>query len=166
MIEYEVRRAEPHDWQRIREIRLRSLRDSPDAFGTTLAHDEARPDTEWRTRAENDDVAQFLATTQEGNPIGIAVGAPYTDYEDTAGLFAMWVAPESRGQKVGRAIVNAVVSWARNENYKRLILDVADENTVAVHLYESCGFITTGKTSTLPHPRQHIQEHERSLSLE
>ena len=117
-------------------------------------------------RARNDDVAEFLATTQEGKSVGIAVGAPRTDDQDTAGLFAMWVAPEARGRKVGTALVNAVVSWARNENYKRIILDVGDENTGAIRLYESCGFIPTGNASTLPPPRQHIREHERSLSLE
>jgi GNAT superfamily N-acetyltransferase len=166
MIEFQVQRAQPADWQRIRSIRLRSLADAPDAFGRTLAEDEARLDAEWHDRAENEDVAHFLATTRNRNCIGTAVGAPYTDHIDTAGLFAMWVAPKARGWKVGSALVDAVVSWARNENYKRVLLDVADENTVAIRLYESCGFIPTGKTSTLPPPRHHIQEHERSLSLE
>ena len=166
MIEYEVRRAGPHDWRRIRDVRLRSLRDSPDAFGTTLAQDEARSDADWRTRAGNESVAQFLATTQEGSSIGIAVGAPYTDCDDAAGLFAMWVAPEARGQKVGTALVDAVVTWARSEKYKRIILDVGDQNIAAISLYQSCGFIPTGKTSTLPPPRQHIPEHQRSLDFE
>jgi ribosomal protein S18 acetylase RimI-like enzyme len=166
MIEFRVERAQLADWQRIRSIRLRSLADAPDAFGTTLAEDAVRPDAEWRARVENDAVANFLAMTADRNCLGMAVGAPHTDYSDTAGLFGMWVASEARGRGVGTTLVEAVIGWARNENYKRVLLDVGDENAVAIRLYESCGFVPTGKTGTLPPPRQHILEHERALNLE
>lgn len=165
MIDYQIQRAQPTDWQRIRSIRLRSLADAPDAFGTTLAEDQTRPDVNWRDRAENDGVVHFLATTRDGNDLGIVVGSPYSGYKNTAGLFGMWVAPESRGQRVGNALVRAVIQWARNEKYRRIILDVADTNTVAIRLYESSGFVATGTTGSLPPPRQHISEHERCLNL-
>lgn len=165
MIEYYVHRAGPDDWQRVRAVRLRSLADAPDAFATTLAEDEARPDTEWRARLENDAVAHFLVIDSHGACHGLAVGAPYTEYQETAGLFGMWVAPEIRGRRVGRALVEAVIGWARTGEFKRVVLDVADANHAAIRLYESCGFLLTGVTRTLPPPRQHIREHERALDL-
>ncbi len=165
MIEYEVQRARAVDWQRIRAIRLRALADTPDAFGTTLAQDEARPDSEWQSRAKNDDVAHFLAISSDQDSVGLAVGAPYTGYTDAAGLFGMWVAPEVRCHSVGRALVQAVIAWARDENYRCVLLDVGDTNAAAIRLYESCGFVRTGKTGSLPAPRQHIREHQRLLSL-
>ena len=94
------------------------------------------------------------------------MGAPYTDYTDAAGLFGMWVAPEVRGQRVGRALVAAVIAWARGEGYRRVVLDVADANRAAIRLYESCGFVATGETGTLPPPREHITEHRRCLRLD
>ena len=165
MIEYEVHRALPADWKMIQSVRLRSLADAPDAFGTTLAEDEARPDSEWRARAENDEVAHFLAITPEGEGLGMAVGSPYAGSAESAGLFGMWIAPEARRQNIGRALVESVVAWARHKNYKRILLDVADANSAAIRLYESCGFVPTGKRGTLPPPRDHILEHELSLNL-
>lgn len=161
-----IHRATSSDWQRVRVVRLRSLADSPDAFATTLAEDEARPDTEWRARVENENVAHFLAIDSTGACHGLAVGAPYRAYEDAAGLFGMWVAPEVRGRGVGTALVEAVVGWARAGKFKRVVLDVADGNDAAIRLYESSGFVPTGVARTLPPPRQHIQEHERALDLE
>ena len=108
------------------------IADAPDAFGTTLAEDDARSDREWRARAGCDDDAHVPATTIDGSCLGIAVGARYSDYIDTACLFGMWVAPEYRGRKVGIALAEAVIAWARNENYKRIVLDVADTNAAAI----------------------------------
>jgi len=166
MIGFRIERARLPDWRRIRAVRLRALADSPDAFGTRLAEDEARSDAEWQSQAENEKVAHFLASTPNGSGVGMAVGAPYTGYENTAGLFAMWVVSEARGQGVGSALVEAVIAWARHEDYKRILLDVADANTAAIRLYESRGFLRNGKTGTLPPPRQHITEHQRCLNLE
>ncbi|MGI9239908.1 MAG: GNAT family N-acetyltransferase, partial [Verrucomicrobiales bacterium] len=87
---------EPHAWERVRMIRFRALADTPDAFGTTLAEDESKPLSNWCTRLENPDSATFLAG-DPGLDIGLVVGSRWVGRADTAGLFAMWVAPEARG---------------------------------------------------------------------
>lgn len=166
MIEYHIHRAGRADWETVRSVRLRSLADTPDAFATTLAQDEARSDDEWEARVENRDVAHFLALGAGDESFGLAVGAPYRGFELTAGLFGMWVAPEARGRRIGKALVEAVVDWARSEQFKRVVLDVAEGNSAAIRLYESCGFVATGNTSTLPPPREYIVEHEWELILE
>ena len=189
-----IRRAKPADWQRVRAIRLRALSDAPDAFGTTLAEDEARPMSTWRERLENDDAATFLASTElddedtalltasrathaassphEGTAevpqlvdLGLVVGAPFDGREGAAGLFAMWVAPEARGSGIADRLVQAVIDWASERGYERLLLDVADDNKAAIKLYERMGFEPTGNTGTLPPPRTHVREHERAFSL-
>ncbi|EMI23065.1 acetyltransferase, GNAT family [Rhodopirellula maiorica SM1] len=55
------------------------------------------------------------------------------------------------------------MKWAQSENYRQLVLDVANPNIPAIRLYESCGFVPTGKTGTLPPPRQHILENEMAM---
>jgi ribosomal protein S18 acetylase RimI-like enzyme len=166
MANFSIEPAQPDHWKRFRAIRLRSLADSPDAFGTTLAEDEARPLGDWRARLENPEVAQFLAVDAAGNDIGIVVGAPYDGLETaTAGLFAMWVAPEARGAGVGGAMVDQVIAWARGAGFERLLLDVADQNAAAIALYESRGFLPNGNADTLPPPRDHVMEHQRELGL-
>ena len=78
----------------------------------------------------------------------------------------MWVAPEARRARVGSALVDLVVAWARSNGIARLLLDVADANVAAVALYESKGFRRNGNVGSLPPPRQHIREHQRELALD
>ncbi len=165
MMEYQVLRAQPTEWQQLRSVRLRALEDSPDAFGSTLEEEQQLTDDEWRSRSENVNVAQFLAIAPDGNGLGIAVGAPYSGYEQTAGLFSMWVAPEARKRRIGIALVQAVIEWAQTESYHRIILDVGDANIPAIRLYQSCGFVPTGRAGSLPPPRQHIGEYEMERIL-
>ena len=162
---HSIEQASPDDWRRFRAVRLRALADSPDAFGTTLAEDEARPGSEWRSRLENPEVAQFIASDAVGNDTGMVVGAPWVGLESTAGLFGMWVAPEARGLGLGGALVDRVIGWARGAGFVRVLLDVADQNAAAIALYESRGFVPTGETDHLLPPRQHISEHRRQLML-
>src|SRR5215217_4526412 len=42
-----IRPVQPGEGPRLRELRLRALADAPDAFGATLAGDEARPPEFW-----------------------------------------------------------------------------------------------------------------------
>jgi GNAT superfamily N-acetyltransferase len=161
MAEFEIARAEVADWERVRAVRLRALRDAPDAFGTLLAEDLARPPDAWQARLRSDAAATFLAT-RDGADVGLATGAPY---DDTAGLFGMFVDPQARGAGVGRALVEAVIEWARSEGHALIRLDVGDHNASAIRLYETCGFLPTGVTSSMPPPRAHVTEHQRIRSL-
>ena len=153
------------DWKVFRTIRLRALQDSPDAFSSNFAREGAFSDQEWIDRLSNPDVAQFVAFDGNERPLGMVVGAPYTVDEKSAGLFGMWVAPEGRRQKLGRALVASVVKWATDFGYDRILLDVADNNRPAISLYESCNFERNGVTGSLPVPRQHITEHQLELVL-
>ncbi|HEX2229661.1 MAG TPA: GNAT family N-acetyltransferase, partial [Candidatus Binatia bacterium] len=45
-----IRTFAPHEWETYRDLRLRALADSPDAFGGTLAVEKRRRDTEWANR--------------------------------------------------------------------------------------------------------------------
>ena len=45
MPDYLTRIYAPADWQEYRDIRLRSLQDSPDAFGTTYPEAAKYPDS-------------------------------------------------------------------------------------------------------------------------
>ena len=45
-----VRTLGGHEWPLYRALRLRALADAPEAFGSTLAEEEARPDADWAWR--------------------------------------------------------------------------------------------------------------------
>ena len=151
-------------WQRVRAVRLRALADSPDAFARTLADAQTLSDDHWRQRLEDTQAATFLAV-HESADVGLVVGAPFSGREGAAGLFAMWVAPEARGQGAGDLLVQAVIDWAAASGCARVILEVGDHNRPAIRLYQRHGFEPTGLTAALPEPRSHIREHQRAREL-
>ena len=164
MSEWKIGQLGPGEWERVRGVRLRALAEAPDAFGTTLAQDEARAPDEWRERLADPCAATFVATA-DGEDVGLVTGRPYEGYDRAAGLFGMWVAPTHRDRGIAGALVDAVVAWARANAFERVLLDVADGNSAAIALYASKGFEPTGVIGSLPKPREHVKEHQRSLEL-
>jgi hypothetical protein len=68
----EVRQLRPDDWEIFREIRLRSLADAPDAFGSTLEREQAFSEDDWRRR-----VAGPVFVVLDPEPV--AVGGLFDD---------------------------------------------------------------------------------------
>jgi GNAT superfamily N-acetyltransferase len=52
----------------------------------------------------------------------------------------MYVEPELRGEGIGRALVAALESEARQLGAERLVLETGVRQAAAVRLYERCGF--------------------------
>jgi GNAT superfamily N-acetyltransferase len=157
-----IERLSVGDEARLRQIRLRALREAPEAFETTFADANARPFESWRQQLEQ--LATFIAVVDELD-VGMARGAPHDERNDTADLISMWVAPEARRGGVGSSLIEAVAAWARAEGFQRLLLDVADGNASAMALYTQAGFVATGVVGTLPPPRAHIREIQMALTL-
>jgi ribosomal protein S18 acetylase RimI-like enzyme len=158
----QLERLSKESWKRYRSLRLRALKDAPDAFWMTLTEEEAFTLDRWQERLGS--AATFVAS-QMGTDIGVVTGATYEGRPGCAGLFGMWVAPEARGTGAAGLLVREVIAWARSESFERLLLDVADENTIAIQLYKRLGFLRTGRVAHMPAPREHILEHERALEL-
>ena len=157
-----VSKLQPADWGRYRELRLRSLREDPDAFWNTSEEEVGLKEEDWRKRLlENPTYVAVLG----GEDVGAATGCPHYDRDGAAALVGMWVAPLARGRGLACALIEEVIAWAREEGFPHLFLDVADENTAAIKLYERMGFAPTGVKNHMPPPRDHISEHERALEL-
>jgi ribosomal protein S18 acetylase RimI-like enzyme len=147
----EIRRVIPDDWQALRDVRLRALADAPDAFGTTHEEAVARPHEWWRDwaaqSAASDQQAMLLAWDGT-EPAGIA--GVFASDDGAWQVISMWVDPEARGRGVGRALLDAVVTWARGRDPDRPIkLSVTDGNDDARSLYERYGFVENGVTEPL-----------------
>ena len=152
-----VRRIRPDEGPAFRAVRLQALQDSPQAFGSTLAETQARPDTYWegraRSGAEGHENVLFLA--EDGDRwVGVAGGfVNGATAARSVDLVSMWVHPAYRGRGVGRRLVDQVVVWARERGAERVDLWVTRGNGPATLLYEQCGFRATGSTQPLPsHP--------------
>jgi ribosomal protein S18 acetylase RimI-like enzyme len=139
-----IRRVTGDEWRELRDTRLASLRDAPDAFGGTYEASVSRTDEWWRDwakrSAESDEQAMFLAW-DESRPAGIS--GTYR-HEGTWSLIAMWVEPGKRGAGLGRQLVDAVTGFVRAQGAAEIFLGVTEGNDVARSLYERYGFEPTG----------------------
>jgi ribosomal protein S18 acetylase RimI-like enzyme len=143
----EVRQASEDEWSLVRAARLAALADAPDAFGSTLAAEQGRPEAEWRRRAASFVLARGGAS---GAVAGLAAGWEDPAEPGAVQLVSMWVAPGWRRRGVGGALVDAVVAEARRRGASEVRLWVTDTNGGARRLYERCGFVLTGATAPLP----------------
>jgi ribosomal protein S18 acetylase RimI-like enzyme len=148
--------------ERLCAIRIRSLRDAPDAFAITLEQAAAWSLEEWNRQL--DQAATFVATDGISD-VGLVRGATLDERPDAAYLLSMWVAPDARRQGVASALVDAVVGWARARGFSRVVLHVTETNGAAFALYTRKGFVPTGEVMTLPPPREHIREVQMGIEL-
>ena len=70
---------------------------------------------------------------------GVKVGG------DQADVMTIGVAPRARGRGVGRAILDALLEWARQAGAVEIFLDVRPSNEGAIALYNSRGFVEIGR---------------------
>jgi RimJ/RimL family protein N-acetyltransferase len=147
-----VRRLGEDDATAYRELRLRLLQDSPDAYGGTYELESVRPveHTAARLRALHDGDEGFTlgAFADDGATlVGMATlirgDGPKLRHQAT--LYAMGVAPEARGQRIGRALLDELLARARTiPGLEQIYLTVVIPNDAARQLYRSCGFVPYG----------------------
>jgi ribosomal protein S18 acetylase RimI-like enzyme len=154
-----ITRFTPQQWLVYRALRLGSLAEAPDAFGAQLAEQQDWPETLWKMRLEagifSDDALPLLAQC-DGGPAGLIWGKVEGAGPDVH-VYQVWVAPAYRGRAVGKALLDAVIAWARTKNARAIHLSVALTAAAATRLYLRAGFIAIGK----PHP---LREGSRLLS--
>jgi GNAT superfamily N-acetyltransferase len=141
-----VRVIAPEDWRTWREIRLRALLESPEAFGSTHAREVAMTEDDWRGRLGSHESVSVLAEDGGGRAVGMGGGFP--DRPGLLHVVAMWVAPEARGRGVAHDVLRCIEAWAA-ERGLGLHLDVNTRNAVARRSYERYGFVATGSTRPL-----------------
>jgi RimJ/RimL family protein N-acetyltransferase len=141
----EVRRVGPDDWELFREIRLRSLADSPDAFGSTLEREQTFTEADWRRRLTGP-VYVVL------DPGPVSVGGLF----DNAGVFTvwgMWTEPSHRGRGHAQRVLDALIAPGVEAE-----LHVNTANAAARRVYERYGFAGTGEIEPLrPGSEQRIE---------
>jgi GNAT superfamily N-acetyltransferase len=146
-----VRLLAASEWRLWRDVALRALADSPDAFRPTLAETNDRPEAFWREA-----VAPTVAH-ERGNlwiavdgddPVG-KLFARIDEELTTVYIGAMWVAPDLRGAGVGRRLMQAAEEWGKDSGVTRSELWVTATNQAAVSFYESLDYLPTDDTQML-----------------
>jgi GNAT superfamily N-acetyltransferase len=139
----DVRRIKADEWMLLRDLRLRSLQDAPEAFGQRYDEAAKLTDDDWRTnaRASASGTRRIWFVGRDsisGEPVGVVQGRRRPPADCL--LFSMWVAPEGRRAGAGRTLVDAVQDWAAGWGAERVVLWVLGENESALRFYLKIGF--------------------------
>ncbi len=78
---------------------------------------------------------------RQGHVVGFVAGHRSRRFECEGELEWINVAPEFRGQGVGKQLMNVMLSWFRQRNMNRICVNVTSENNVARRLYAKCGAV-------------------------
>lgn len=76
-------------------------------------------------------------------PVGVGAFKPVDDC--TAEVKRMYVRPEAQGRRVGRAVLERLLTDARSAGYTDVRLETLDVMTAARALYTSLGFVETSE---------------------
>src|SRR5262245_23786143 len=147
-----VRKYDSSEWPMYRDLRLRSLAESPDAFGSTLAAEQSRTAAEWTARLTAGATSGLdfpLVAEVHGKAAGLAWAKVDASNTSLVNIYQMWVAPEFRGQGLGRMLLRAAVEWARARNAHAIHLMVTCGDTSAMRLYTREGFTPIGEREAL-----------------
>jgi ribosomal protein S18 acetylase RimI-like enzyme len=142
-----LRRINADEVEPLRELRLRALRENPEAFAETHQEAQARPLDTW---------ASWIAT--ESRVIVVAIdGERWVGMvacrlleETSTWLTALWVQPGARGTGLGLALIDAAADWAHERGRTAVELSVTTNNAAAAALYARAGFAETGRRRPLP----------------
>ena len=143
-----IRTTEEADWQAVRALRLEMLRDTPLAYGETLATALDADETTWRARAARGTTPRQTSIVAIDGERWIGhMGGYIPDATSGPMLVGVYVAPEHRGDEAGvsRRLLEAVEQWAR-EFGGTLRLEVHEDNPRAIRFYEKLGFTLTGRS--------------------
>ncbi len=169
LIMMQIRALTLRDAVAYRELRLRMLREHPDAFTSSFDEDEQKPLSwiERRIVAGTDSPHDFVlgAFGESGElvgTVGLAVDARAKE-RHKARLFGMYVAQEASTHGVGRALLAQCIERARSiPGLEQVHLTVTSTNGRAVRLYEAAGFRAFGleeraiKVGDTYYPKTHM----------
>ncbi len=142
MSEIHVRVLEEDDWATYRDVRLRALRESPEAFVASAAEEEEFDDQVWQDRMERS--RRILAVDGEDVVGVVSLGAEHRTSVAGAGeLFGLWVDPPRRGSGVARRLMEKAAKVGREDGLKQLVYWVGTDNGRAVAFASSFGFRPT-----------------------
>lgn len=143
-----VRPVRPDDGEALWCLRLRALREDPDAFDQTI--EDATQKGIGQITALVDAVragGAFVAVAESGPElVGLAClsRSVRSRSRHRARLWGMWVAPEARRSGVGHALVSTALDWAESRGVEMIDLWVVTDHVSAIRLYQEAGFAICG----------------------
>ncbi|MEZ0493487.1 GNAT family N-acetyltransferase [Kineococcus sp. TBRC 1896] len=142
-----VRRPVEAEWEHWRDLRLRMLADTPEAFAETLATAQGHDEAEWRFRVRRTwQPGSFTVVGVEGaTDRWVGTMGAFTDPAGGVVLVSVFVEPAHRGGVLADRLLAAVLAWARDvRGVGGITLHVHERNLRAQAFYRRRGFVDHG----------------------
>lgn len=141
-----IRTLSPDDAPALRELRLRALREHPDAFATSFEEERERSLEDAARRLVPGPEQVTLGAFEGDRLVGIAalVRPGRAKQRHRATLAGMYVTPDARERGLGRALLGRALDAAREWGVSDVALAVTVGNHAARRLYAAAGFVAYG----------------------
>lgn len=131
------------DWRSIKELRLESLKNEPQAFWISYQEEAMQTDEAWQEKINltlGEGPKEILVLAKDGeNLIGMA-GASADD-ENNWKIKNVYIKPEYRGKGISTKILQETIEKINSRRDVKLIqLKVNTKQEPAIRLYQKCGF--------------------------
>lgn len=138
------------DAEQYRALRLKALREHPEAFGADYVLNEARPIAYWtnliRQAEQEETQRRIFVAEHEGKICGMMVimraDSPKTAHN--CNIYSVYIDPSLRGQGVASRLMEACLAWAKQQALRLVKLSVVASNASALQLYLRHGFTVYG----------------------
>ncbi len=147
---------------KLKRLRLRALKDSPDCFLSLHAAEKQYPDERWMAEFERGDWYVGVSRHDDVSLIGVTREPDMPESERY--IEYMWVARGFRRQGIGQYMLQEVLRILRASGVKVVYLWVLDGNAAAAELYQKVGFEFTQVVQPLA-ARPGRSEHKMMLAL-
>lgn len=141
-----IRRLTADDLELVWALRLRALKNDPEAFGSTYEETVAGGSERMLQRLNRRDQLFYLGAFEK-TLLGIVLFSrgEVAKSHHTGFVASMYVLPERRGLGIGRALMEELIAQARQmAGLEQLYLSVVTTNLVAERLYRALGFTVYG----------------------
>jgi GNAT superfamily N-acetyltransferase len=133
----------PNDWQRLRDIRLASLVESPEAFGADYEVLSKFGEQQWREIFAS--LSYLVANLDEKDIAVMSIENLEGDFGATCWIGGCWTDPEHRGVGALRAMFDYLDHHAGSRDWSKQGLGVWIDNYSAIAAYEKLGFVAMGE---------------------
>lgn len=143
MEDVKIVRLLPEEWQTLRELRLRAVKEETFAFGKTYEEELKETENDWRKKLEN---SVYMIAKMGDKPVGMLCGVQEKGIKQqhVATIYGVYVAPEARGKHVATLLIEAIMQELRSRGVMKVCLYVTRNQEAAISLYKKLGFREVG----------------------